>query len=104
MKQKDRNSEARKIKGAVLVAGNEEVGTGLLTRKLQIDLILSGNFFFDQLRLEYLQAAAQTDNHAASHCVAGLLEQAVGCFAGCVEGSASNNVSSWDSPLRVSSR
>ena len=81
MKQKDRNSEARKIKGAVLVAGNEEVGTGLLPRKLQIDLILSGNFF-DQLRLEYLQAAAKTDNHAAPHCVAGLLEQAVGCFGG----------------------
>ena len=80
-KTEGQEQACQKIKGAVLVAGNEEVGTGLLTRKLQIDLILSGNFF-DQLRLEYLQAAAQTDNHAASHCVTGLLEQAVGCFEG----------------------
>ena len=43
-----------------------------LERMLRIYLCL--------LYTSYLEAAAQTDNHAASHCVAGLLEQAIGCF------------------------
>ena len=63
----------QKIKGAVLVAGYEEVGAQLLAGQLQIDFV-SGGDFLDQFRLEHLKAGAQANDNTTSHSVAGLLK------------------------------
>lgn len=78
-KAKGQEQACQKIKGAVLVAGNEEVGAPLLAGQFQVNLIPGGDLL-DQLRLEHLQPGAKADDDAAAHCVAGLLEQAVGRF------------------------
>ena len=78
-KAKGQEQACQKIKGAVLVAGNEEVGAPLLAGQFQVNLIPGGDLL-DKLRLEHLQPGAKADDDAAAHCVAGLLEQAVsGC-------------------------
>ena len=78
-KAEGQEQACQKIKGAVLVAGNEEVGAPLLAGQFQVNLIPGGDLL-DQLRLEHLQPGAKADDDAAAHRVAGLLEQAVGGF------------------------
>ena len=78
-KAEGQEQACQKIKGAVLVAGNEEVGAPLLAGQFQVDLIPGGDLL-DELRLEHLQPGAKADDDAAAHRVAGLLEQAVGRF------------------------
>ena len=48
---RDREQACQKIKGAVLVAGNEEVGAPLLAGQFQVNLIPGGDFL-DELRLD----------------------------------------------------
>ena len=75
-RQKQRGQE---IKGAVLIARNAEVGAGFLARQLQIDLVVAGDFA-DLPVLKHLQTGAKSDDDAAAHILAGLLEDAVGRF------------------------
>ena len=69
----------QKVKGAVLVAGNKEVGAPLLAGQLQVNFIPGGDFL-DEFRLEHLQTGAEADDDAATNCIAGLLIQAVWRF------------------------
>ena len=69
----------QKVKGAVLVAGNKEVGAPLLAGQLQVNFIPGGDLL-NQLRLEHLQTGAEADDDAAADCIAGLLIQAVWRF------------------------
>ena len=69
----------QKVKGAVLVASDEEISAPLLAGQLQINFIPGGDFL-SQLRLEHLQPGAKADDDAAADCIAGLLIQAVWRF------------------------
>ena len=82
---KGQKQGCQKIKGAVLVASHEEIGTGFLPQQFQVDLIPCRDLF-DQFRLEYLQAAPQPDDNAAPHRIGCLLEQAVRGFCRVVDG------------------
>ena len=67
----------QEIEGAVLVAGDAEIGAGLLAGKFQVDLIIAGDIA-DVLVLEHLEPGAQADDDAAPDTLRGLLENAVG--------------------------
>ena len=68
-----------KVKGAVLVAGDEIVRTRLLPRQFKANFIVSCNFL-NQFRLKHLQPAAQPADDTAAHRVRCPLIQTVRCF------------------------
>ena len=74
-KYKGQKQGRKKIKGAVLIAGNAEVSAWLLSRQLQVNFIAGSNLL-DNLGLEYLKAAPQPDDNAAPHRIGSLLKQA----------------------------
>ena len=55
-----------KIKGAVLIGCDAEIGAGLLARQLHINFIMAGDLA-DRPVLKHLQAAAQPNDNAAAH-------------------------------------
>ena len=85
------------VKGAVLVAGNKEVGAPLLAGQLQVNFIPGGDFL-DEFRLEHLQTGAEADDDAATNCIAGLLIQAVWRFGRMGGRQVLKQLSKSDSP------
>ena len=65
-KHEGKEQGREKIKGAVLVAGNAVIRARLLSRQLQIDLVIgrdAANIFI----LENLQSGAETNDDTAAH-------------------------------------
>ncbi len=67
------------VKDRILIRGNAEIGTFLVARLRQADLVAAGDLP-DQLILEYLQPCAKPDDDAAAHRVGRLLEDVIGCL------------------------
>ena len=65
------------VKGGILIRGNAEIGTLLVARLRQADLVVAGDLP-DQLVLEYLQPCAKPYDDAAAHRVGRLLEDVIG--------------------------
>ena len=78
---KGQEQRCKKVKGAVLIAGDEIVGAGLLPRQFKADFVIRSDFF-NQFRLEHLQSTAQSADNTAAHRIRGPLVQAVRRFGG----------------------
>jgi len=78
-KGKGQKQRCQKIKGTVLIAGDEVIRTRLLSRQFKADFVI-GSDFLDKLRLEHLQPAAQPADNTTAHRIRSPLVQAVRRF------------------------
>ena len=76
-KHERQKQRGQKIKGAVLIAGNTEVGAGLLARHLQVNLRMTGDLP-DIAVLEHLESGPKANDDTAPDILARLLEDTVG--------------------------
>ena len=78
-KYKGKKQRGKKIKGAVLIAGDAVIRAWLLAREFQINLVVGCDVANIPV-LENLQSGAEPDDNAAAHTLRCLLENAVGRF------------------------